>query len=246
MLALSQLSWQDKLHVLVGYCLLKTGRLTFDAFSEAELNDIVRPYFPVKIPLEVPIGEGSFECLEGQLTMPVSTNRLTLQLFCAVEIRALGSAIYRAHVAVSISALPNYYPASRTLRFTDVKVDVVHLLNDRYSLIKDTQFIIDKLIPGPLSGLSSLLGQPIRSALSIVTAGSTEHALAYLQLYLQGNTQRILDFHKPKIEQQLLRELETRAVGYTLSDNVWREFLFARWGKRVVVEEKSLRFYFTE
>ncbi|MEC7825606.1 MAG: DUF1439 domain-containing protein [Pseudomonadota bacterium] len=245
-MALSQLNWQDRLHVLVGYCLLKTGRLTFDAFTEAELNDIVRPYFPIKVPLEVPIGEGSFECLEGQLTMPLSTNRLTLQLFCSVEIRALGTTIYRAHVAVSVSALPNYFPASRTLRFTDVRVDVVHLLNDRYSLLKDTQFIIDKLLPGPLSGLSSLLGQPLRSALSIVTAGSTEQALAYLRLYLQGNTQRILDYHKPKIEQQLLNELESRAIGYTLSDEVWREFLFARWGKRVVVEDKSLRFYFTE
>lgn len=243
---LHQLSWRDKLNALVGYCLIKTGRLQHDVFTEQELNALIAPYFPFNEQLPVPIGEGHFTCLEGQLSMPVSTNRLTLQLLCAIDIKAMGTTIYKAHVAAGISALPNYFPASATLHLTDTRVDFIHLLNDHYSLVKDTQFIIDKLLPLPLSGLGSLLGQPLRSALSLVSAGSTDQALEYLKLYLHGSTQRILDYHKPRLVKALLAKLDEKALEYTMDDAHWREFLFARYGKRVAVEERTLRFYFTD
>ncbi|OFI35339.1 hypothetical protein BFC17_14250 [Alteromonas lipolytica] len=243
---LPQLSWRDKLNTLVGYCLIKTGRLQHDIFTEQELNALIAPYFPFSEQLTVPIGEGHFSCLEGQLSMPVSSNRLTLQMLCAIEVKVMGTPIYKAHAAAGLSALPNYFPASASLHITDTRVDFIHLLNDHYSLVKDTQFIIDKLLPLPLSGLGSLLGQPLRSALSLVSAGSTDQALDYLKLYLQGSTQRILDYHKPKLAKALLAKLEERSLEYTMDDNHWREFLFARYGKRVDVEDQQLKFYFTE
>lgn len=243
---LPPLSWRDRVNVLVGYCLIKSGRLQYDIFTEQELNELIAPHFPFTEPLAVPIGEGHFTCLEAQLSMPTSTNRLTVQILCAIEVKVMGSRIYKAHAAAGISALPNYYPASRSLHLTDTRVDFIHLLNDQYSLVKDTQFIIDKLLPLPLSGLGSLLGQPLRSALSLVSAGSTDQALDYLKLYLHGNTQRILDYHKPRLAKELLARLDERALEYTMDDNHWREFLFARYGKRVAVEENQLRFFFTE
>ena len=243
---LPPLSWRDKVNALVGFCLIKTGRLQYDVFTEQELNALIAPHFPFSDALAVPIGEGQFTCLEAQLSMPTSTNRLTVQILCVIDVRVMGTPIYKAHAAAGISALPNYYPASRSLHLTDTRVDFIHLLNDQYSLVKDTRFIIDKLLPLPLSGLGSLLSQPLRSALSLVSAGSTDQALEYLKLYLHGNTQRILDYHKPRLVTELLATIDERALEYTMADNHWREFLFARYGKRVAVEEKQLRFYFTE
>ena len=243
---LPPLSWRDKVNALVGFCLIKTGRLQYDVFTEQELNALIAPHFPFSDALAVPIGEGQFTCLEAQLSMPTSTNRLTVQILCVIDVRVMGTPIYKAHAAAGISALPNYDPASRSLHLTDTRVDFIHLLNDQYSLVKDTRFIIDKLLPLPLSGLGSLLSQPLRSALSLVSAGSTDQALEYLKLYLHGNTQRILDYHKPRLVKELLAKIDERALEYTMDDNHWREFLFARYGKRVAVEEKQLRFYFTE
>ncbi|MDC8830621.1 DUF1439 domain-containing protein [Alteromonas gilva] len=242
---LDQFSWRDKVNLAVGYCLLKTGRLQYDMFTEQELNDLIAPHFPFTEQLDIPIGEGHLTCLEGELTMPVATNRLTLQMLCAIDIKVMGNTIYKAHIAAGVSALPNYFSASQTLHITDTQVDFIHLLNGRYSLVKDTRFLIERLLPRPVSGLSSLLSQPLRSALNVVSAGSTDQALDYLSLYLHGGTERILEYHKPRIVNELLTKLDERAFEYPMRDDHWREFLFARWGQRVCVEDNELRFYFT-
>ncbi|NVK58126.1 MAG: DUF1439 domain-containing protein [Alteromonadaceae bacterium] len=240
---LDQFSWRDKVNLAVGYCLLKTGRLQYDLFTEQELNDLITPYFPLTETLDIPIGEGHLTCLEGELTMPLATNRLTLQLLCAIEVKVMGNTIYKAQVAAGVSALPNYFPATQTLHITDTQVDFIHLLNGRYSLVKNTQFLIERLLP--VSGIGSLLSQPLRSALNVVSAGSSDQALDYLSLYLHGSTERILDYHKPRIVKELLTKLDERALEYSMRNDHWREFLFARWGQRVCVENNELRFYFT-
>lgn len=111
-LVLLQLNWQDRFYVLVGYCLFKIGCFIFDVFIEVELNDIVCFYFFIKVFLEVFIGEGYFECLEGQLIMLFSINWLMLQLFCLVEICVLGIIIYCVYVVVFVSVLFNYFLVS--------------------------------------------------------------------------------------------------------------------------------------
>ncbi len=85
------------MHALVGYCLIKSGRLQYEIFTEQELNELIAPHFPFTEPLAVPIGEGHFTCLEAQLSMPTSTNRLTVQILCAIEVKVMGSRIYKAH-----------------------------------------------------------------------------------------------------------------------------------------------------
>lgn len=243
---LSKLSWRDKCNFVIGYCLVKSSKLTFDQFSEKELEDIALDYLPFEERLDVPIGEGNLTCLDAKLTMPAHTNRLTVELLSNIEIRVLGTTIYQTHVIVGLSSIVNYFSARKALLIQDIQVDFIHLVNDKHSILKNTQFIIDQLIPKPLSGLSSVIGAPLRSALNIVSAGSSEQVLRYLNLYINGSSQKVLDYHRPRITQQLISRIEDLAPNYTMNPEKWRECLFSHLGKRVAIEENTLRFYFTD
>ena len=142
---------------------------------------------------------------------------------------------------MQISALPRYLEQTQTLTLVDIKVDDLHLVNDEYSLLKDTQFLIDKLLPVPVTGL---LGAPIKQALNVLSAGTSDQALNYLKLYVGGSKQRILEYHQPQIEKALLEAVAKFDLDYQMQATQWREHLFAKLGKTVAVEESELRFLF--
>ncbi|WP_100656822.1 DUF1439 domain-containing protein [Alteromonas flava] len=235
------LSFSDRLKVAAALVLVKLGKLKYDQFTEQELNDLLAPYFPQQIPIPVPIGKATLSLLEGELSMPESTNRLQLQLLCGMEVRVLGNPIYRAHLIVVVSALPDYDCTTKTLSIDTIQVDDMALVHDEYSLLKDTTKIIDSLSPVQLS---SLFSSPVKSALSVLTAGSSTTAIGYLNLYIGGSKQRILDYHKPQIEEHIVNAVTAADLNFTLDPAEWRQNLFSRKGKTVVVEGRELRFYF--
>ena len=238
---MDKLSHRDWLKFAVGYCLVKLGQLKYDRFTKEELNALVAEHFPQQFDLPVPIGTGVLRILEGVISMPTDSARLHMQCLAGLEIKAMGSPIYRAHAIIQVSALPHYVEERHTLTLVDIKVDDVHLVNDEYSLLKDTQFLIDRLLPVPVTGL---LGAPIKQALNVLSAGTSDQALNYLKLYVGGSKQRILDYHQPQIETALLDALANFDLDYQMQATQWREHLFAKLGKTVAVEESELRFLF--
>lgn len=238
---MDKLSKTDWLKYAIGYCLVKLGKLKYDRFTTAELNALIVEHFPQQFDLIVPIGNGVIRIIEGVVSMPVDSVRLHLQCLAGVEVKVMGSPIYRAHAIVQISALPRYLEQTQTLTLVDIKVDDLHLVNDEYSLLKDTQFLIDKLLPVPVTGL---LGAPIKQALNVLSAGTSDQALNYLKLYVGGSKQRILEYHQPQIEKALLEAVAEFDLDYQMQATQWREHLFAKLGKTVAVEESELRFLF--
>lgn len=238
-IVMSQLSLGDAVKLVLGYCLVKLGKLKYDRFTEQELNELIAPHFPQSFDISVPIGNGTLRLIEGQLAMPIDSQRLHLQCLAGLEIKAMGNPIYRAHAIVQLSACPRYIINESTLTLVDMKVDDIHLVNDEYALIKDTQFLIDKLLP-----VSGILGSPLKQAINLLTAGTSDQALNYLNMYLGGSKQRILDFHRPQIEKQLLTEVANFDLDYEMQAHEWREMLFAKLGKTVTVESQELRFNF--
>ncbi|WP_100642858.1 DUF1439 domain-containing protein [Alteromonas facilis] len=235
------LSLSDRFKVAAALFMVKLGKLRYDQFSEQELNELLTPYFPQQMPIPVPIGKATLTLLEGELSMPESTNRLELQLLCALDIRVLGNPIYRAHLIVIVSADPTYDASSKIVSIENIQVDEVALVNDEYALLTDTTKLIDSLSP---LQLSSLFTSPVKTALSVLTAGSSMTATAYLNLYIGGSKQRILEYHKPQIEQHVIDAVAEADLNFELDPAEWRQNLFARRGRTVSVEEKELRFYF--
>lgn len=80
--------------------------------------------------------------------------------------------------------------------------------------------------------------------LRMVTAGMSDEAMAYLQLYLSGSKQRVLDYHKPQLEALITTLAEENYLEYPLDKSDWQELLFFYYGKTVAIEEQELRFKF--
>lgn len=235
------LSVADRIKVAIAMLMVKMGKLKYDQFNEQELNDLIVPHFPQTLEIPVPIGKGQLTLLEGEISMPESTNRIHLQLLCRMEIRVLANPIYRAHLAVVVSADPQYLVPHVTLTIENIRVDEVALINDEYALLSDTSKIIDSLSPVQLSGL---LATPMKSALNILTAGTSNQAINYLQMYVGGSKQKILDYHRPQIENHVIQAIANNDLTFTLDPAEWRQNLFSRLGKQVIVEQRELRFYF--
>jgi hypothetical protein len=231
----------DRLKVVIAMIMVKLNKLKYDQFSEDELNQLITSYLPQQVPLSVPVGKANLSLLKGELSMPTSTNRLQLQLLCGIEIRVLANPIYRAHLVILVSADPMYFVNKNLLTIKAIRVDDVALVQDEYALLSDTSKLIDAISPVQIGGL---LTSPMRSALNIITAGTSNTALQYLQMYIGGSKQRILDYHRHQIEDHVISAVAKADINMQLDPAEWRQNLFARLGKDVVVEDKQLRFYF--
>lgn len=239
------MSWQERSKIWMCGLLIKIGRLSHDDFTRDELNELLQPFFPRSFPIEVPAGAGTVRVTEARLQFNPQQQRLALECFSELELNVLDAKVYRAHVILVVSARPVYQVAEGMVRLTDVDVDVIQLVNDNFSFIKDTQDLISQVLPGLTLGksLSNLLTQPLISVASVATTGRSDKLVNYLQLFLSADKQKILDHHKPEITRKLLAQLDHDALHYQLSDG-WREQTFLRWGKQVSVEKDSLRFSF--
>lgn len=177
----------------------------------------------------------------GKISLNAPDNRLCLQLLASITITIAETTIYRAHLIITLSASPHYNKTESTLYFIDKQVDNIAMVNDDYALLKDTQFLLSRFVPG---NLDALFGRSLKSILSLVTVGTSDQAVEYLKLYLSGSKQAVLDFHKPQIEKAILDKMATLPLHHIMREDQWREVLFSRYGKSVNVEQQALRFYF--
>jgi hypothetical protein len=84
----------------------------------------------------------------------------------------------------------------------------------------------------------------MKTAFSIMTGTTTSEANSYLQMYLSGSKQKVLDYHKPQIEKLIVDLAAGDDMQYSLDINDFEEGLFIQYGKEVIVEEGNLRFKF--
>lgn len=238
----SELTFKERIKLWLAQVLVKWGKLTHDDFTRQELQDLVQDVLPYTFHFDIPVGAGKISVLEGNITLDNSQNRLGIQCLASLNVEVAKSTIYRAHVIFSLSATPRYESSVSTLYLVDLTTDSITLVNDDYALIKDTQFLISKFFP---KQVNSLLGKPLRSALSLMTAGTSDIAANYLSLYASGSKQAVLDYHKPQIHHAIAKQFSQDDLSHTMRASQWREVLFSRLGKSVRVEDDVLRFYLT-
>jgi hypothetical protein len=84
----------------------------------------------------------------------------------------------------------------------------------------------------------------MKTALNIMTGSIASEVNNYLKMYLSGSKQKVLDYHKPQIENIIVKLAASEDMQYSLSENNFEEGLFIQYGKEVVVEQGHLRFKF--
>lgn len=244
------LSFTDKCRVLFAGCLIKLKVLKHDQFSEAELNELIAKFFPQELAVDVPVGEATLVCHQGVLSMPQTTNKITLSLDTTFNISMVGNPIYRAHVSAKLSASPLYNVAQSKLQLIDITLDKLQLIDDEYSLVKDTSSLIKQIssISTPLQSslsIAAALAFPVKQVVNTLTGGLSDASIHYLQSFTQSNKQKLLADHRPNIENALLKKCYEEDLSISMNDSIWREYLFKRFGKRVSVENRELKFWMT-
>jgi hypothetical protein len=173
--------------------------------------------------------------------MPVNSHHIQAEVLGGIEITYLANPIYRAHVVLVVQATPQYDHTTKNVLLTDVGITNIHMLNDEYSILKDTSSLINLFVPSPV--LSMVRGT-MKTAFSIMTGTTASEASSYLEMYLSGSKQKVLDYHKPQIEKIIVELAAGEDMQYSLDIDDFEEGLFIEYGKEVVVEAGHLRFKF--
>lgn len=236
-----QKDWQLVVHKYFAKWLIRFGKIKHVDYTVEELNALITPHFPASFAVDVPIGKGSFTLLEGEISIPRNATMMHVQLLCSLNIEAVSNPLYRAHVVAVLQVEPEYDVALKQVSIKQILLDEIRLVHDEYALLNDSRQLLDLILP---RSMQSLIGGTFKSALGLMTAGSSDLASEYLKMYMSGSKQKVLDYHKPQII-KLLQELkQDPEMVYTMNDNDWQESLFRQYGKTVVVEQRALRFKF--
>lgn len=234
-------NWRLTVRLFLAKILIKLGRLTHADYSSDELNEFLSPHLPETFEIEVPAGNGQLTLLQANVRMRGAENGIQVQLLSSFQVESLGNPIYRAHLIVQLKATPVYIQKDKVVKLKTLEVREIELVNDEYSVLKDTQELLSNFVPKPFQ---SLLTGTMKSAFGILTGGGTDAAANYLKLYLSGSKQRILEYHKPQLTSLVSALVDDEDFQYRLDESDWQEHLFACYGKEVVVEEGQLRFKF--
>ncbi|MDF2177120.1 hypothetical protein P2G88_02535 [Aliiglaciecola sp. CAU 1673] len=236
------LSWKTRLKFWFAGWMVRFGQLKRIQMTAAELNEMLATNLPMRVPLNFTGGvKGLLKVLQATLHMPKEGSHLHIELLCDFHVEFMGTRLYQAHLLADIQALPRYDPHKRILLPEQISLLGLHLVNDNYALIQSSTELFQKLLPG---GLGSLMGVTIGGAMGLLDTMPYADLRRYLSLYLSGSKQKILNYHRDDIEQELLSLAQSGEFHYRLDETLPDEALFARLGKEVKVEDGNLWFLF--
>jgi hypothetical protein len=210
-------------------------------YSVHDISQLIQPHLPISLPITVPKGDGRFTISKVNISMPFNSDYIQGEVLGSIEVTYFANPIYRAHVVLVVQASPEYDGTTKNILLSDIRITDIHMLNDEYSILKDTSSLISQFVPSPV--LSMVTGT-MKTAFSIMTGTTASEANRYLQVYLSGSKQKVLDYHKPQIENIIVELAASEDMQYSLDINDFEESLFMQYGKEVKVEQGNLRFKF--
>jgi hypothetical protein len=224
--------------------MVRLGRLRRVEMNKAELDAMLRPHLPLQFNISIPSGRGRINIVKASTSLP-GDNKIQTALLCEFKVDVMGSPLYQAHLLITLNASPEFNKEQGILSASKIRLQQTHLVKDNYAVVRDAREIFTKLLPGPLNSMVNLgIDLSISSAMSLLESSPYGDLSQYLKLYINGSKQRILDYHKPQIEQQLLTYLEQHKPEYRLDNAVLDEKLFAEYGRQVRAEKQALVFLF--
>ncbi|MCC2616220.1 hypothetical protein LJ739_08210 [Aestuariibacter halophilus] len=234
-------SWPLWLKRILAKWFIRRGKLAHVDYTADEITALIKPHFPAHFNFAVPSGTGQLTLMDCDIAMHTGDQHIDVQMFAAVDIRVMNTDVYRAHIIAHLRAKPHYISDQHSVALHSLDVADIRLVNDSYSLVRDTTDLLSQFVPKPLQ---NLVGGTVKTALGLLTGGGSDTLLRYLELYLSGSKQRILDYHRPQLERLIDDVMQDNTLSYALDPEDWEERLFIEHGESVVVEDGVLRFRF--
>lgn len=226
---------------LIAKWMIKLGKLKHVDYTIDELNELAEPLFPQQFDIDVPVGKGIFTILDATIDIPRNANTISVNILSSLDIDAVGNPLYRAHLAIHLLLIPKYDEVHKTISIDTLNLDSITLVNDEYSLLNDSKQLLNLVLP---KSMQNIITGTFKTAMGLVTAGSSDLASDYLRMYLSGSKQRILDYHKPQLVKLIDEMKHDPEFEYEMDESDWQESLFREYGKTVAVEERCVRFKF--
>lgn len=232
---------KTKLHQWLARWMIKLRRIKSVTMEADELNHLLSQNLPETFAFPVPGAKGELLIQRAKVAMPQLADHFIINLFCALHVDSMANPIYRAHVDIEGVAWPAYDKDKKLIFLKDIQVNKITLVQDEYSVLKDTRQLIAALVPHPIR---SVFGATMKTTLNILSSGTYTDAREYLSLYMLGNKQKILDFHKPELEKVVARLNDDSELQYQLNEQDFEERLFAEMGQDVQIKRGQLHFIF--
>lgn len=232
---------KEKLEQRIARWLIKFRRVKSVSMTADEINELLSENLPETFEIPVPGCKGELIIQSAQVRMPALSDHFQVTLHCALHVESMGNPIYRAHVNISGSAWPAYDHANKRIYLNNIKVQEIKLIQDEYALLRDTKHIMSMFVPGPIR---SVLGATLKTTLNVLSAATLRDTRSYLSIYVSGNKQKVLDYHKPELEKVVKQINDDGDLSYELDETIFEEQLFAEFGKDVRVKDSELQFIF--
>ena len=240
------MNFKDKLRFFVAKLLIRTGRIRQVKYDADYLNPLIESALAHLESFEVPGGMANLTVLSADMTIGENNNAgVNLDLLCSLEITSLDNQLYRAHLKADIKALPFYHQSSKSIRISQADVVSLALIDDEYLMINTPKDIIKSFTPNVFKGLVDITLNTAIDTAKAVVGGLTPPIKEYLDVFTHLNKQKVLDFHRPQIQQLLTEVIERGDLSYQLEPDDFEEQLFALFGKQMDIESNHLVFKFS-
>lgn len=219
--------------------LIKFKWIKESVYTEQELNDLLVGLFPVSFDMDFRGSKGELTILSTELHLPQLEQHINFQLYCSFMVRVKSVDTYRAHIFVSGNLQPYYDDVQKVIKLTDVTLNETRLVNDDYAFIRSGNELINAFVP-----MGGLFSKTMKLTFSVLKGILPSDIVSYLGLYTAGSKQKVLDYHKPEIENILVEQIEQGNWNFALDENDFEQQLFSELGREVTVENGQLVFKF--
>lgn len=210
-------------------------------YTERQLNKMLSIHFPQTIKIPYKGSDAKLTIMNAELSLPLDENKIDLQMYCSFLVRVKSIDTYRAHIIISSQVTPVYDQEEKAIRLNDVRLNDIRLVDDDYAFIRSTKDLISELMPLGMGGIFSMT---VSTTLSVLKGILPSEIVNYLNLYTSGSKQKVLDYHKPEIEQMITKKIEKENWLYRLDETDFEQKMFSELGREIYVKDGKLIFRF--
>lgn len=229
---------QHKLIRAVFKLSVRIGRSRYHAIEIGELNQFLTHHLPIKHTFSVPVGSGELDIQRAHFSL--KKNKLIIKAHCDLIVKSMNMSLYQASITITISGQLAFSDNNLYIRIANPRLKAVELENDRYPITHTTTNWISAVFNrNPATSVIS----GVEQTLNFLSGQTYDEAKRYLSLYINGNKQKVLDYHRGDIQESIEEMLTYPSNWYRLDPDNFEENLLIEYGRTIRVEQGQIRVY---
>jgi len=222
--------------MLVKFKFIKQFPLDID-----HINQLIPPLLPANFDIDIPGGTGELSILSVDLDILPTENVIHGDVLCNFSVSFNQTIIFNTHLKIQLTAKPHYLKNKKIIALNTVIVTSMSLITDKDSVLKNTKSLMGGFLPEPIK---SIFNSTFSITEGVIAGLGGNELVSYLSLYLSGNTQKIFDYNRTEIENEIISYVGSEEFSYELDEDDFHEKLFADYGKQVAIEEGLIKMIF--